>query len=272
LFSLGGCNKSKETNAYIPLSEQYPNLTFEKSFLEDIPVIHIFKNDGAKKPTMLIIHGYGGSKSDSLDLATKFAYDNYYCVIFDAYGHGERTGMPLKSFPEVLSMYPYDIEKVVLSLENNEQADLDNMGMLGISMGACAIYKYCTFGKVQPKAIAPFIGTPYYEQLYNTELSRIAFDNASGRFKSELSQLDLNTILMESSPYKDIYKLKDIHILMQNGGIDTLVSPMGVYMLEKDLKEMGAKDATLIIYPDLWHEISDDGFDKAFEFMNKHLK
>lgn len=270
-FSPSGSNAAGVTHL-TELENQHPGISFQKRYVDDIAVIDVFNDNGKSKPTMFIIHGYGGSKKDSISLAVQYASNGYFSVIFDAYGHGERTGGDLKSFPEVMAMYPYDIEKVVGSLKEQRQADLKRMGMLGISMGACAIYKYCTFAEIKPKAITPFIGTPYYEQLMDSDLSSIAYDEKAGRSTSILTQQYLNQILADSSPYKNYQSLKDIAILMQNGGVDTMITPQGVNMLYHDLKGIGAENVELIIYPELWHEINDTGWDNAFAFMEKHLK
>ena len=106
----------------------------------------------------------------------------------------------------------------------------------------------------------------------DSDLSRIAYDEKAGRSASILTQQYLNQILADSSPYKNYQSLKDIAILMQNGGVDTMITPQGVNMLYHDLKGIGAENVELIIYPELWHEINDTGWDNAFAFMEKHLK
>lgn len=256
------------------LERDHSGVTFYKKYIEDIPVIDAFVNDGTeKKPVIFILHGYSGNKYYSVDLAVEYARNGYYAVIFDAYGHGERAGKPLKSFPEVMEMYPYDLEKAVNSLKNNPYADVYNMGMLGISMGACAIYKYCTFAEIKPKAITPLVGTPYYEQFMDTELSRSVYDEKSGNHEPTLTQQQLNTILAESSPYKNYIAMKDIAILMQQGETDDLVISQGAAMLYHDLKGIGAEDVNLIIHSDMSHyDIYDECFDNAFKFFEERLK
>lgn len=276
-LSGGGCARPANTKATTPehdidLENRHRGVTFHKKYIDGIPVLDVFKDDKTKKPTVFVLHGYGGNKYYSVDLAVRLARKGYYSVIFDAYGHGERVGGPLKSFPEVMALYPYDIDAIVNSLKDNSQADLDNLGMMGVSMGACAIYKYCTFGKIKPKAIAPFIGTPYFEQLMDSELSRMTYDEKAGKGTSPLSQQQLNSILAENSPYKAYLALKDIAILMQQGETDDMIISQGVSMLYHDLTGIGATNVELIIHENLWHEVSDEGWDNAFEFMDKHLK
>lgn len=264
---------SQEVTHDAYLEGQYQGVTFASKFVEDIPVFEVYVDDNKQKPVMFIMHGYMGNRYYSTELAAHYARNGYYAVIFDAYGHGARTGGALKSFPEVMAMYPYDAEKIVNSLKNNPQADLSNMGMMGISMGACAIYKYCTIAEIKPKAIAPLVGTPYYEQFMSTDLSREIYDEKSGTHDPILSQSEYNRILAEASPYKNYLALEDVSILMQQGALDTMVVGTGADMLYHDLKGIGKEDIELIIYPDMaHHDLKDECFDKAFEFFEGKLK
>ena len=277
--SLYGCsvpasnNNNTKIEHDIDLEKNHEGVTFHKKYIDNIPVLDVFNDDGNKKPVVFILHGYSGNKYYSVDLAVRYARSGYYAVIFDAYGHGERSGGTLKSFPEVMAMYPYDIEKIVNSLKDSTQADIYNMGMLGISMGACAIYKYCTFGEIKPKVITPLVGTPYYEQFMNTELSRSVYDEKTGNHQTPLSQEKLNTILAESSAFKDYMELKNINILMQQGSNDTLVTAEGANMLYHVLKGVGAENVNLISHEGMTHHnLYDVCFDNAIKFMDKHLK
>lgn len=263
LSTLWGCSKpdAKPTNEIIVKQE----------YIGSVPVVKTYKDDGTKKPVVFMLHGYGESKSFYLSYCQTMAEKGYYAVTMDAYGHGERTGGELLNFAQVVSMYPKDIEAVVQSIKDDPQADVYNMGMSGVSMGAMATFMYSTYAEIKPKAIAPIIGTPDLNQLKGTDLSRAVYDKTLGIQTSSMPQQEIDSILESSSPYKDYMNLKDIGIFMQNGEDDYLIVSDGCKNLYKDLKEAGAQNVELIMYPGMQHEITQEYLNKTMIFFGENL-
>lgn len=265
VLTFSGCTPTKEAS-------RNSNETIVKTdTISGIPVLRYYKNDGKKKPVVFSLHGYGGSKKNQIAHCEALANNGYYAVTLDAYGHGERTGGQLMNFAQVVTQYPKDIETVVNFLKNDSQADLTNMAMVGISMGAMASFSYATYGEIKPKILAPIIGTPDIAQLKGSELSKATYDEVVGRGVSTMPQEEIDAILDAGSSYKDYGNLKDIAIYMQNGSDDFLVHASGSQKLYNDLTSTGAQNVELVIYPGLNHWAHDFLWANANDYLSTHL-
>jgi dienelactone hydrolase len=106
----------------------------------------IFVTPGAAagpKPTVLILHGLGGSKEQMYLAMVSFAGRGFSVFAIDAAGHGKRTpingkAVALLTLPEmrqVSGQTVADLRRAVDWLETRPEVDKSRIGFLGVSLG-----------------------------------------------------------------------------------------------------------------------------------------
>jgi cephalosporin-C deacetylase-like acetyl esterase len=117
-------------------------LYFDSVNLERIPALFMIPKAEGRCPCIVFLHGYGGSKEDSLSLIDVAAAEGYAFIAIDAEYHGERR-------EEGRTLYSTDIEDTVRGfiqtvldlrravdyLETRPEIDAGRIGYVGGSMG-----------------------------------------------------------------------------------------------------------------------------------------
>jgi len=115
---------------------------FDSVNMERIPALFMIPKSEGRCPCIVFLHGYGGSKEDSLSLIDVAAAEGYAFIAIDAEYHGERR-------EEGRSLYSIDIEDTVRGfiqtvidlrravdyLETRPEIDAKRIGYVGGSMG-----------------------------------------------------------------------------------------------------------------------------------------
>ena len=158
-----GVNNPRPENKIIP-AHPYQTVYLQSS--KKIECWEIKKDSGANG-TVVIFHGYSGSKSTMLDKADEFLKLNYHVLLVDFIGsggsEGNQTTLGVKEAQDVRACYNY----------LNEKGE-KNIILFGTSMGAVSILKAIDEYKITPSKIileCPF-GT-----MYETTVAR--FQNMS---------------------------------------------------------------------------------------------
>ncbi len=262
LFLLIGCSVQPNKTG---------DLVSKSIFIEDIPVIETYIDDGKEKPLLIIQHGFKNRKESMVDFSKELAEKGFFVVAPDAYAHGERFEKPC-SLVEVIVNTSKEYDRIIDDYNWDERVNNKSIGVVGFSMGGCIAFHYTAYGEHPVRAIAPTISTPYFEQLMGSNLGKSLYSAKSGlEIASQQDRIDqINQFILDNSPFEDCKSLRDVAILMQNGELDTYIDSEGVEMLNTALKPIN-KDVQLIMVPDIKHQVSSDMKDNIVTFMCKYL-
>ena len=119
------------------------NIIISKKYIEKIPVLYVKKESDTKKEIIVLLHKLLNDKVSELSLAYQLAAEDYFVIILDIRGHGERN---------TLNGYKYnfqnmfvdaretvaDIKKILRYTQEFEQQEitLSRIGVIGTSFGA----------------------------------------------------------------------------------------------------------------------------------------
>lgn len=140
-----------------PENKKFPTQAFETVTLQsNKKIAGWYIRTPAAKGTVILFHGYGGSKSSLLDKSDEFLKQGYSTLLIDFMGCGESEG-------NQTTIGFMEAEEVSSAFHYLQQRKETNIVLFGTSLGAAAIMKAVGPGQVQPKAIiieCPF-GTMY---------------------------------------------------------------------------------------------------------------
>lgn len=236
-----------------------------------IPLIESYQRGNSHMPIVVLQHGFKNNKKSMEKLALDLAKEGFFVIAPDAYAHGERTESR-RPLVEIIEKTSQDYEKILEAYRGDSRVDMARLGMAGFSMGGCICFHYSANGNLKPKAIAPTISTPYFQQFIGTKLGRSSFSAKEGLFVEEdPKEIEkINEKTKKISPYAQYIKYKDMAILMQNGADDTYVTSQGAEMLMADLKDENM-NISLIYIPDTKHKVTAEMRENIIEFMIQNL-
>ncbi|MHC1722326.1 MAG: alpha/beta hydrolase family protein [Aminipila sp.] len=252
-------------------NQKVTEVTSTNTYVQDIPVMETYINDGKQKPIIIVQHGFKNKKESTIALAIQLAEKGFFVVSPDAYAHGERKEAPL-SLVEIIVKTSKEYDILLDNYAKDNRVNVNKLGITGFSMGGCITFHYAIYGKYHPMAVAPTISTPYFEQLIGSKLSRSIYSSKQGLTIAE----DANTInkidnyIITNSPFKDYKKLKDVDILMQNGELDQYVNSDGVKRLMNVLPEINP-NVQLIMIPETKHQVRPVMKDNIVQFMCQNV-
>jgi alpha-beta hydrolase superfamily lysophospholipase len=130
-----------------PVNKSVPNEKFETITLKSYKTIECWKiKSDSSKGTVILFHGYGGSKSTMLDKSDEFGKLGYSTLLVDFLGsggsEGNQTTVGFKEAEDVKTCYDYLVSQ-------GEQ----KIFLFGTSMGAVAILKAISDYDIQPAGI-----------------------------------------------------------------------------------------------------------------------
>ena len=108
--------------------------------------------EGGKGPTILMIHGFGGSK-DNLTLFAKYLTSEYHVVIPDLAGFGESSQIPTESYDVAKQLKRIDRFTEALKLEKFHVAGNSMGGMFAALYGAKYPQKVITVALLAPGGV-----------------------------------------------------------------------------------------------------------------------
>ncbi len=153
-----GISNPRPKNVFTPLSP-YQTIRLESS--RNIEIWQM-KPSGEARGTVILFHGYGGSKGGMLDKAEEFIQLGYQAVLVDFYGsggsEGNQTTVGYKEAQDVKAAYDY--------VQTLGEA---NIYLFGTSMGAAAILKALNDYALTPSGI--ILECPF-GSLYQTTVNR----------------------------------------------------------------------------------------------------
>lgn len=211
-----------------------PDVTINKLFVNDIPLYECYKDDGTKKPLIIVMHNAGGTKEDYVGEAAWYASMGYYALSIDQDGSGEneKSGSILEMGSNVWKVY--DIDTLIEYYDGVEQADATDFSLTGASQGGLVCYYYGEYGKYRPYALMPVGGSVHRDTILHPE------------------------------------RFLDINILCGMGAEDERCD--SVRDFEAKLKALGGSKGVFRYYEGLGHEdILPEYYEERNAFLMEHL-
>lgn len=244
------------------------DIVSEKTLVADIPVIETYDRNVPQGPLIILQHGFKNNKESTLPLATKLAEKGFYVVSPDACCHGDRKETE-RSLGEIIVATSKDYDKIIECFCEKNPEIKENFGIAGWSMGGCVAYHYGVNGKYKPKALAPVISTPYFEQFIGHKLGISVYNAKNGVHLEENPEKieEYHKYLDDNSPFDRIENLRGIALLLQNGEEDTYVTSKGSEMLVDSMKKANDDNIQYIVIPKAKHQVTDEMKDNIVRFM-----
>jgi len=244
---------------------------------ERIPA-NFFYKEGAAKPIVFCQHGFTGIKESMLSTCLRLADAGFFAVAIDAVKHGERVDPNLLAnlrenfapFFEILLGTVKDVGKVIEHLEDNVNADVERVGMMGVSMGGIITLLTAAVNQ-KVKAIASVIGGANFPVLL--EKSAI---NKMGLPMGPLEKLGSSAIefVKKHDPINNVDRFRTMPVLLLNGEQDDLVPlecASSLYNALKPFYGVAQDRLKLKVYPKTGHEYKPEMETETVEWFKKHL-
>lgn len=244
----------RATSLYKPVEPDMGTVTGElitnPAKVGDMTLYECFRDDGKAKPVVIVLHGGGGNKEQTLPDAQAYAEQGFFALAVDAAAHGENTSGPLDAV-KCWATTVTQIDAVLDYYTTVPQADTEHFGMTGGSMGGTICFAYVAHGKHTPVIIAPSAGSPDHTQIADGPL----YDRfGGGREEDYMTREEIQTFAAGYSPVQYPEKFLDVYIYSGIGTKDDTVSLDGIRKLENALRELGGTKFVFEYYEGLGHE------------------
>lgn len=212
------------------------DVTVRKLFVDGIALYECFKDDGTKKPVIIVMPNGGGVKEDYVGEAAWYASMGYYAMAIDPVGDGE-TETHISFWQGTNEQQVYDLNTLIEYYNGVKQANAADFILTGSSMGGIYCYYYGEYGKYKPYAIMPIGGRVHRDTILNFHPERFL----------------------------------DIYILSGMGEEDT-ERTASVRDFESKLNVLGAQKAFFRYYEGKGHEdILPEYYEERDNFLRAHL-
>lgn len=161
-----------EVSDQVASMDMDPDVTVRKLSVNGIALYECFKDDGTKKPLIIVMHNAGGYKEDYVGEAGWYASMGYYALAIDETGHGE-TETHISFWDGTNEQQVYDLDTLIEYYNNVEQADATDFSLTGASRGGVYCYYYGEFGKYKPYALLPVGGTVHRDNITDFHPERL---------------------------------------------------------------------------------------------------
>lgn len=256
-----------------PISKE---LVIKSDVIAGVPILACFKpTDGIQKPLIILSHGFGESKQDLKDQLEMLAEMEYYAVVIDNRGHGDRVEPDFVSQvfqDDKLNIYQVrrfiketadDIPAIIDHLVADEQIDGRRIGMCGVSMGGFVTFRALIIEE-RIKVAAPIIASPYWDE-FPADVPVLT--------TSEVEQ-SLAVYAQEYSPAYYLEWFCPRPILTQIGGKDNHYNGERVKQFYRELESHYAEEAErvkLIVHEDEGHEFTQPMWLNVIKWFQKYL-
>jgi hypothetical protein len=242
---------------------------------EEIPVIEFYNPEATTKlPLVIILHGFTGRKEHCFSQGYQLAQRGYYAVSIDLYLHGEAAEgefVPSHVAPcldEVLVRSVGYIERLVAVYAQNPVADGNRIGLLGISLGGVVIYRYLPHRSPHIRAAVVQIAgaTPFWPLTIRKIMQHFPEFGVTEAMVAIAEQRTADEAFLEG--------VSDFPLLMQYGQADPIVPIEEVRRVYQQIKSQYICPdlLELVEYPNAGHETPPPMFERAWQWLEKHLK
>lgn len=252
-------------------------ITFEKMRVGRVPLYAAYKDDGVKKPFVLVLHGlYENKEATSKEKCYALAEEGFFAVCIDAYAHGERADEPPLRPMQIEMETAKDIDLVIEHFQDVPQADTKKLGITGFSMGGSVTHYYTTHGKYHPVATAPMSTTADTLRHITPDGSGFhyhTFSAAAGIGPANASIEEISEFLREADSFSRQDRMSDVAILLQCGSADESIDPVGSIALYESLAaNPNQLYVKLYVEEGAPHAICKTFVDNMIDHFNRWLK
>jgi uncharacterized protein len=207
---------------------QMVGVTYTSAKSARVPGLLILPPDIKKPvPTVLLLHGLGGSKKDVQLLQMTLSSKGYASLAIDIAGHGERpriagkelSDLTLEEIRETAAQTVQDLRRAVDYLETRKEVDTKRIGFMGVSLGS-VIGGVFIGNEPRIKCAALWAGGGDWGDLLTRSQHPIA---QKIREKNGTDVAKINKVLGDVDPVRSIGKFAPRPLYFLNGDNDTIV-------------------------------------------------
>ena len=235
--------------------EDFPELTYNEIWINEIPVLEVYKDDNIPKKLVYVIHGLNGYKEGNGYLLSRLAQEGYYAVSYDCYGFGERYSRKIM-IPEIIKKTGLDLNILNDYYLNSDFISSKDYGITSVSLGGLATYWIAVNAYVQPRIIAPAAATPDFSTIDVEYLVDFGIDNWV-MDEGYLGHVQSKNILLKENPLNKIEKYLPMSIIIGHGTEDALIPYYSEIDFCNMLEQMGHEDVTICLYDNVGHYYPD---------------
>jgi len=228
-----------------------------------------------KSPLIILLHGFGCDKETHLPEAEDLIKRGFRVLLPDAHLHGdgalpelEAVGpfQKVKQLDQIYQRTAESIDQCIDFIQRREGVPIQ-VGLIGISMGACAALYHITHNRHQAvKAAAAMLASPYLENHLR------AMASALPEF-GEFVGIDLLERIRQMDPAQKLKNTRDFPLQFQCGLADELVPIVDVRRAVDYLLNANQFPTTvrLVEYASVGHQTTPRMFIHAADWLSAHL-
>lgn len=255
------------------------SLCYDYIWLDDIPLLEVYKADGAQKPLLLLLPGLGHSKESLLPLLLAYAEAGYYAVAIDAFDQGERhnSAVVCDNWAAMLITVA-DIDQVLTYYKGISRADAENFVLGGFSIGAIASWAYVELGSYTPTALLTFSGVCDYDAWWPNVREKLPYLWLKPWMRSVWAFPEVQNETYTRRKYESIRALdisahisefENIPVFCTIGTEDKFFSCRNVKAVADQLVNSGNPYVDCIVYDGAAHEITEEMLTDSLEFLRQ---
>lgn len=251
----------------------------ENERIQDIPVLHMAKQDSWKEklPLVIFIHGFTSAKEHNLHYAYLMAEKGFRVVLPDALYHGDRaSGYDEKKlmgrFWNIVISTIKELPVLKGNLSERNLIDPEKVGIAGTSMGgivtlgALATYDWIHTG-------VSLMGNPAYVSYAKLQIDTLRKQGMKIEMSDEEIQKTLD-LLRRYDLSLQTEKAAGRPLLFWHGAKDGVVPYQNAYELYESLRpeyEHSKDKLSFILDKGADHKVSREGVLQTAEWFAKHL-
>jgi uncharacterized protein len=223
---------------------------------------------GESPATVILLHGFSCQRHEMLEHAQILHHAGYTTLLFDFGGRGESDGVVTLGFYE-----QQDVLSAVEYLKTRDDVDMDNLGVLGASMGAAAAILAAAQA---PEIKAVIADSPFesaeraIEEGFTRVVGLPAFPFAPVTLK--IIELRVGVSPTQVVPRERVAAISPRPLLLIHGTADTQVTPVN----SEILYAAAGEPKELRLLPDLQHtrgiwDLREEYALLIVEFFHRHL-
>ncbi|MFB6465295.1 alpha/beta fold hydrolase [Cytobacillus sp. Hz8] len=256
-------------------------VVIEKKFIEQIPVLHLVKQEiiDQRLPFIIFNHGFTSAKEHNLHYAYLLAEKGFRVVLPEALYHGERATRPFQEhelnfhFWEIVIQTIKELNMIKNDFDQLHLIDENRIGLVGTSMGGIVTHGALT---QYPwiKAAVSLMGLANYEKYAHLQVDEMKKRN----FMLPWDEQELADLLQSLKEYDlslQPEKLDARPLLFWHGKRDPLVPYALSYEFYQSIKpQFGNHPERLQFITDekAGHKVSRFGVLKTVEWFETYLK
>lgn len=203
------------------------------------------KSPSKPSPCLLVLHGYGGSKNDSLLAAPMLVSSGFAVLALDAQYHGERKqagkdifSIDFQSDRDAMIQTILDWRRGIDYLQTRPEIDMDRLALVGASMGGILGGVLTALDERIKAAGLLVAGGDWGSLIMKSQIPQAV---KIRQLVPNLTEESVSQLMDPVDPLHFIGRISPRPLLMQNGKKDTIVIPecsQRLFEAAKDPKEI----------------------------------